>query len=97
MMIDGINSINSINNVQNTNRTSKAGSTSVKSSRDEVTVSDEAKKLADSYYLDKIAKETPDIRADLVAEIKQKIQDPNYLSEARIAAAADKILLSYGL
>ena len=96
MMIDKINSINPLNNVQNTKRASGAGN-AVQAGPDEINVSQEARRLADAYYLDSVAKETPDVRAELVEEIKQKIQDPNYLSESRIAAAADAILLAYGL
>ena len=34
---------------------------------------------------------------ELVEQIKLKIQDPNYLNEATIAATADQILSAYGL
>ena len=95
MMIDKISGVNPLNNVQSTKRTSSADS--IKSSPDSIDVSSEAKAMADAYYLDKVAKETPDVRAGLVEQIKQKIQDPNYLNEATISATADRILTSYGL
>jgi len=95
MMIDKISGINPLNEVQNTKRTSSAEN--IKSSPDSIDVSDEAKAMANAYYLDKVAAETPDVRSDLVEQIKQKIQDPNYLSEAVISDTADKILSSYGL
>lgn len=93
-MIDKISGVNSINNLQSTKRTSAPKD--IKSSPDEISVSDEAKKLADAYYLNQVAAETPDVRTELVEQIKQKIQDPNYLSEATISATADKILSAYG-
>ena len=95
MMIDKISGVNPLNNVQNTKRTSSADN--VKSAPDSISVSDEAKAMADAYYLNKVADETPDVRADLVEQIKQKIQDPNYLNDATISATADRILSSYGL
>lgn len=95
MMIDKISGINPLNEVQSTKRTSSAEN--VKSSPDSIDVSDEAKAMSDAYYLDKVAEETPDVRTDLIEQIKQKIQDPNYLSEAVISDTADKLLTSYGL
>jgi negative regulator of flagellin synthesis FlgM len=95
MMIDKISGVNPLNNVQNTKRTSSAES--IKSAPDSIDVSDEAKAMSDAYYLNKVADETPDVRADLVEQIKQKIQDPNYLNDATISATADRILSSYGL
>jgi negative regulator of flagellin synthesis FlgM len=95
MMIDKISGVNPLNNVQNTKRTSSAED--VKSAPDSISVSDEAKAMADAYYLNKVADETPNIRSELVEQIKQKIQDPNYLNEATIRATADRIMASYGL
>jgi negative regulator of flagellin synthesis FlgM len=94
MMIDKVSGINQINNLQSTKRTSSASN--VKAS-DQISVSEEAKAMAEAYKLEQIAKETPDIREDLVEAIKQKIQDPNYLNEATLFATADKILSAYGL
>ena len=95
MMIDKISGVSPINNIQGTKRTNS--SAPVSSAVDEISVSDEAKALSDSYYLKKVAAETPDVRTDLIEQIKQKIQDPNYLSPATIAATADRIMSAYGL
>ena len=64
---------------------------------DEISVSDEAKAMAEAMFMKQVSDETPDIRQDLVEKIKLKIQDPNYLNEATIAATADQILSAYGL
>lgn len=94
MMIDKVSGINPINNIQSTKRTNASKNTAA--ATDQITVSAEAKKLADEYYLNQVADETPDVRAELVERIKQKIQDPNYLNSATISATADKILSAYG-
>ena len=95
MMINKISEINQANLMPNVK---KAGNNATPvSGRDEISVSDEAKAMAEAMYLNNIAKETPDVRTDLVEQIKLKIQDPNYLNEATIAATADKILSAYGL
>ena len=95
MMIGRIDNVNPLNNVQNTKRTQSAGS--VKSAPDSITVSAEAKEMAEAYYLKGIADETPDVRADLVAQIKEKIKDANYLNPQTISATADRIMQAYGI
>ncbi len=92
-MINGLNSINQVNNVQNLHKTER--SSQVKSSSsDSISVSDEAKEV---YLLQKVASETPDVRADRIAEVKEKIKDPSYLSDAVIKSAADKFLSAIGI
>lgn len=95
MMINNIRGITPVNNVQNTRKT--VASESVKSNPDSINISDEAKEMARAYYLKQVADETPDVRSDLVAQIKEKIKDPNYLNNAVLASAADGIMASYGL
>lgn len=95
MMINGVNSINPLNNVQNTRKTESAAKVSYDS--DSISVSKEAVEMAEAYYLDKVAAETPDVRADKIAEIKAKIKDPSYLSDAIIQSTAEKFMTSIGL
>ncbi|MBR1535698.1 MAG: flagellar biosynthesis anti-sigma factor FlgM [Treponema sp.] len=95
MMIGRIDNVNPLNNVQNVRRTQEKDTSY--STTDQVSVSDEAKAAAEAYYLNQVAAETPDIRQDLVAAIKEKIKDPNYLNQAVVASTADRILASYGL
>ena len=95
MMIDKLGGITPLNNVQSTKRTQ--GTESVKSSPDSISVSKEAKEMAEAYYLKEVADETPDVRTDLVAQIKEKIKDPSYLSDAVIKSAADKFLSAIGI
>ncbi|QTQ13007.1 flagellar biosynthesis anti-sigma factor FlgM [Treponema parvum] len=95
MMIDKIGGVNSLNNLQNTKRTDETSRYDAGS--DSIFVSEEAQKMAESFYLKEVADATPDVRADLVAEIKQKIKDPSYLNADTIGSAADRILSSFGL
>ena len=85
-MINKISEVNALNSLQNTKRSNNvAGSQYVS---DEISVSDEAKAMAEAMFMNKVAEETPDVRSELVEQIKLKIQDPNYLNEATIAATA---------
>ena len=94
-MINGVNSVNPLNNVQNLRKTES--SAKVDRDYDSISVSAEAKEMAEIYYMDKVAKETPDVRADRVAEVKEKLKDPNYLNDAVIKSAADKFLSALGI
>lgn len=94
-MINGVNSINPLNNVQNLRKTESTAS--VVDTGDTISLSPEAEKMAEMYYMDKIAQETPDVRADRIAEIKEKIKDPNYLSDSVIKSAADNFLSAIGI
>ena len=53
--------------------------------------------MAEAYYLKGIADETPDVRSDLVAQIKEKIKNPDYLNAQTISATAEKIMQAYGI
>ena len=95
-MVQNINGINPINNVQNSRRTNGMEITYITDTSDSINVSDEAKEAARAYFLSQVAEETPDVRSDLVASVKEKIKDPNYLNSVTIGSAADRILDSWG-
>ena len=95
MSIDKIGGINPLNNAQNTRRTNETEKSSYGS--DSISVSAEAREAAEVYHMNQVAAETPDVRADRIAEVKAKLQDPNYLNNATIASAADRLMESFGL
>ena len=94
-MINSVNNVSQLNNVQNIRKTEN--SAKVNKETDSISVSKEAVEKAEAYYLDKVASETPDVRADRIAEVKAKIKDPNYLSDAVIMSTAEKFMTSVGL
>ena len=94
-MINSINNVTQVNNVQNLRKSESTAKVSRDS--DTISVSAEAKEMAEIYYMEKIANETPDVRTDRVAEVKEKLKDPNYLNNAVINSAADKFLSALGL
>ena len=94
-MINGVNNVTQLNNVQNIRKTDN--SANVKAESDSISVSKEAVEMAEAYYMDKVAADTPDVRADRIAEVKAKIKDPSYLSNAIIQSTAEKLMTSYGL
>ncbi len=94
-MINGVNNVTQLNNVQNIRKTDNSARINAES--DSISVSKEAVEMAEAYYLDKVAAETPDVRADRIAEVKARIKDPSYLSDAVIQSTAEKFLTSIGL
>lgn len=94
-MINKLGGVNPVNNVQSTKKAENVAK--FDAGTDSVSVSDEAKLRAEAYYLQKVADETPDIRADRVAEVKEKLKDPSYLNNAVIMSAAEGVMASFGL
>lgn len=95
MTIDRLGGLNPLDNIKSTQRT--VAKSSIAPQADTISISDEAREMAEVYYLSEIAKETPDVRTDLIEQIKEKIKDPNYLNAAVIESAADKIMESFGI
>ena len=93
MIIDKIGGINPLSNVQGSQRVSARSS--VFMGEDSISVSREAQEMAEAYYLSEVAAETPEVRSDLGEQIKIKIQDPMYLSDAVIDSTVDKIMASF--
>ena len=94
-MIDRLGGIDPLQNLQQTKRVTNKPVTNTL--EDTVSVSQEAKEMAEAYYLSEIAASTPDVRSDLVAQVKDKIKDPNYINSAVINSVADRFLESIGL
>ncbi|MDA8425707.1 MAG: flagellar biosynthesis anti-sigma factor FlgM [Treponema sp.] len=59
---------------------------------DSISISHDASFKADLFRASEIAKGAPDVRADRVAELKAKIDQPGYLDDAVLSLTADKIL-----
>jgi negative regulator of flagellin synthesis FlgM len=59
---------------------------------DSIAFSDEAVEKAALYNAMELAQAAPETRADRIAELKAKIDDPAYLNDAVISMTADKII-----
>ncbi|HAK45678.1 MAG TPA: flagellar biosynthesis protein FlgM [Spirochaeta sp.] len=93
MTIDRLGPIDPLSKLNKTEKTDKT----VKSdAKDTISVSDEAKNLAEIYRATEIVKAAPDIRMDRVEEVKQKLQDPDYI-DSKIGEVADRIMDVFGL
>jgi negative regulator of flagellin synthesis FlgM len=94
MMIDRLGGVDPLKNVQNTQKTTRVNGT-VKT--DSISVSNEAKELSEVYTAMEAAKSAPDVRADKVADVLQRMKDPNYINKSVVDIVADRLLDVYGL
>lgn len=92
-----INGIGPVDPVTNYNKTSRTGKASSKTSSDSITVSEEAKKTADLFAIAEQVKTSPDVRLDRIAEVKAKLEDPNYINEKVMDSVADSIMDVFGI
>jgi negative regulator of flagellin synthesis FlgM len=66
-------------------------------SSDFIDVSSAALEKAELYRIMELVSAAPDVRADRIAELRQKINDPDYINERIINATADRIMNAFGL
>jgi negative regulator of flagellin synthesis FlgM len=64
---------------------------------DFIDVSSTALEKSDLYQAIGLVASAPDIRAERIAELKAKINDPAYINEQLLDATADKIMDAFGL
>jgi negative regulator of flagellin synthesis FlgM len=92
-----INGLGPVEPVANYNKTSRSGKTAAKNTSDSINVSDEAMKTADLFAAAELVKSTPDVRLDRIAEIKAKLEDPNYINDRVVESVADSIMDVFGI
>lgn len=93
--IKRLDGLEPLTNVQNTQKTQ--GKSPVADTSDEIAISPESKEMAEAYYVAEIAAQTPDVREDRIAEVKAKLQEPNYINDAVIDIVADRIMDTFGI
>jgi negative regulator of flagellin synthesis FlgM len=94
MMIDRLGGLDPLKNVQNTQKPGRVNGTA---KPDSISVSAEAKELSEVYSALDAAGSAPDVRADRVAEVMQKMKDPSYINKSVVDLVADRLMDVYGL
>ena len=87
-----IDRLNATDPIQNPKKPANAGRAKDLRAGDTIAVSTEAKEKAELFNAIEIARAAPDLRADRVAELKAKIDDPSYIDRVVLEATADRIL-----
>ena len=81
-----------IDPVSKYNKSDKASRPAQTSEKDSIDVSNEAKLKAEMYKALESVRMSPEIREDRVAEVKRKLEDPDYINKRVIEAVADRVL-----
>ena len=89
MTIDRIGSIDPIQPGKKPGRTSYVNEIN---RADSINISSEAQEKAEIYRTQELAASAPEVRAERVAELKEKINDPAYINDKVINATADKLM-----
>jgi len=77
--------------------TSKTTRTSYVQGRDSIDVSEEAKAKAELLRMTELVKNSPDIREDRIAEVKKRLEDPNYINDSVKGLVAGRIMDMFGV
>jgi len=87
-----IDRIGSIDPIQPGKRPGRTGQVRESPKTDSISISSEAQEKAELHRIKELAMAAQEIRADRVAELKGKINDPSYINEKVINATADKLI-----
>ena len=87
-----IDRIGSIDPIQPGKKPGRTGQVSEPNKTDSISISSEAQEKAALLRAQDLAAAAPDIRAERVAELKNKINDPSYINEKVINATANNLI-----
>ncbi|MFP4563606.1 MAG: flagellar biosynthesis anti-sigma factor FlgM [Spirochaetia bacterium] len=89
MTIEGLGPVDPISKHNKTEKTSRPQKAE---KSDSINVSEEAKNMGELYKAAESVKSSPDVRAEKIAEIKEKLKDPSYIDDKVIESVADSIM-----
>jgi len=87
-----IDRIGSIDPIQPGKKPGQANKVSGSHEADSISISSEAQEKAELFRVRELAAAAPEVRADKVAELREKINDPSYIDDKVINATADKLI-----
>ena len=87
-----INKIGSIEPIQPGKKPERSNQVSGGLNTDTISISSEAQEKAELLRAQELAASAPEVRAERIAEMKIKINDPSYLNERVINATADNLI-----
>ena len=92
-----VDRINPLEPLQPGKKTGRSGQLDRGKENDSISLSSEAVEKAELYRAMELANSADDVRADRVAELKAKINDPSYINDTIIRATADRLMDAFGL
>lgn len=88
MTIERLGPVDPVQRYSQTEKTQRAA----RPKNDSVDFSDEARIKAELFQMTEQVKKAPDVRADRVAEVKKKLEDPNYIDDVVVEHVAEQIM-----
>ncbi|QQO10227.1 flagellar biosynthesis anti-sigma factor FlgM [Breznakiella homolactica] len=92
-----IDRIGSIDPIQPGKKPGRTGEVQPNAKPDSIALSSEAMEKGELYQAIELVSAAPDVRAERIAELRSKIDDPSYINDTIIKATADKIMDAFGL
>jgi negative regulator of flagellin synthesis FlgM len=92
-----VDRIGSIDPIQPGKKATRAETVQKTAGADSVALSSEAIEKGELLQAMNVVSATDDVRADKIAELRMKINDPDYITEAVLNTTADRILSVFGL
>jgi len=87
-----IDRIGFIDPIQPGKKPGRANQVNESNRTDSINISSQALEKAELLRIQELASTASEIRADRVAELKEKINDPSYINDKVINATADKLI-----
>ena len=87
-----IDRIGSIDPVQPGKRPGRTGQVNESPKSDSISISSAAQEKAELLRIQELAAAAPEVRAERVAELKEKINDPSYINDKVMNATADRLI-----
>ena len=94
MSIDRLGPVDPVAKFNKTQKTQRADNAQ---HSDSVNFSEESRMQAELYKISEAVRAQPDIRADRVAEVQRKLEDPSYIDDTVLGTVADRIMDVFGL
>ncbi len=79
------------------NKANKVNRPAKTNGSDSINISSDAKTMGEVYRASEIVKNTPEVRMDRVAEVKEKLKDPAYIDQKVVESVADSVMDLFGL
>jgi len=87
-----IDRVGPIEPIQPDKRPGRASQVNANPKSDSISISSEAQARAELYRVREMAAAAPDSRADRVAELRERINDPAYINDRVMNATADRLI-----
>ena len=94
MTIESLRPVDPIGKYKSASKTARAPYVQGK---DSIDVSEEAKAKAELLRMTELVKSSPDVREDRIAEVKRRLDDPNYINDSVKGLVADRIMNMLGV